>query len=87
MSVRNEGRWYKPKDQDGNDQGKGPPPSAGGRNVEVDFRKQTRSNETHESTTDREARLYRMGPGIELLPLMTRHGSVSGAAASTALSK
>jgi transposase len=57
---------FKPKDQGGNDQGKDPPPpSAGGRNVEVDFRGQARSNETHESTTDREARLYRKGPGME----------------------
>ncbi|RYY15419.1 MAG: IS5 family transposase [Alphaproteobacteria bacterium] len=56
---------FKPKDQGGNDQGKGPPPSAGGRNAEVDFRGQTRSNETHASTTDREARLYRKGPGME----------------------
>ena len=56
---------FQPKDQRGNDQGEGPPPSVGGRNVEVDFRGQARSNETHESTTDREARLYRKGPGME----------------------
>lgn len=57
---------FKPKDQGGTDQRKDPPPpSAGGRNAEVDFRGQTRSNETHESTTDREARLYRKGPGME----------------------
>ncbi|KQO68572.1 hypothetical protein ASF18_03030 [Methylobacterium sp. Leaf89] len=53
------------KNQGGNDQGKDPPPSAGGRNVEVDFRGQTRSNETHASTTDREARLYRKSSGME----------------------
>ena len=35
------------------------------RNVEVDFHGQKRSNETHGSTTDREARLYRKGPGKE----------------------
>ena len=45
---------FKPKDQGGNDQGKGPPPSAGGRNAEVDFRGQTRSNAIHASTTDPE---------------------------------
>lgn len=56
---------FKPKDQGGSDQGKDPPPSAGGRNVEVDFRGQTRSNETHESTTDREACLDRKGSGME----------------------
>ena len=56
---------FKPKDQDGNDRVEDPSPSVGGRNVEVDFRGQTRSNETHASTTDREARLYRKGPGME----------------------
>lgn len=39
---------------------KGPP---GGRNVAVDFRGQKRSNQTHESTTDPDARLYRKGDG------------------------
>lgn len=41
------------------------PPSGGGRNAEVDFKGQTRSNETHASTTDPQARLYRKGPGKE----------------------
>lgn len=36
-----------------------PPPRGGGRNPEVDFRGQKRSNATHESTTDPEAKLYR----------------------------
>jgi transposase len=56
---------FKPKDQGGTNHEEDPPPSAGGRNAEVDFRGQTRSNETHASTTDREARLYRKGPGME----------------------
>ncbi|GJD74570.1 IS5 family transposase ISNisp7 [Methylobacterium goesingense] len=56
---------FKPKDQDGDSRGEDPPPSAGGRNAEVDFGGQTRSNETHASTTDREARLYRKGPEME----------------------
>ncbi len=43
----------------------GPEPPAGGRNPEVDFKGQKRSNETHESTTDPEARLYRKGSGME----------------------
>lgn len=34
-----------------------------GRNAERDFHKEKRSNETHESTTDPEARLYRKGDG------------------------
>ena len=38
----------------------GPPePPREGRNPEVDFRKEKRSNATHQSTTDPEARLYR----------------------------
>jgi transposase len=41
------------------------PPAAGGRNGEVDFKGQKRSNDTHQSTTDPEARLYRKGPGME----------------------
>lgn len=36
-----------------------------GRNAERDFHGQKRSNETHESTTDPEARLYRKGDGKE----------------------
>ena len=58
-------RSFKPKDQGGTNQGEDSPPSAGGRNAEVDFRGQTRSNETHASTTDPRARLYRKGPGME----------------------
>src|SRR3974390_630430 len=35
-----------------------PPPSTGGRNPEVDFRGERRTNATHASTTDPEARLF-----------------------------
>ena len=42
--------------------GPGEPP---GRNGEVDFRKTKRSNATHASTTDKDARLYRKGAGQE----------------------
>src|SRR5258708_15868707 len=42
-----------------------PPSDGGGRNQETDFHGQRRSNETHTSTTDPEARLYRKGPGKE----------------------
>ena len=38
---------------------------AAGRNTEVDFNGQKRSNETHASTTDPEAKLYRKGSGME----------------------
>jgi IS5 family transposase len=42
------------------------PPAAGsGRNPEVDFHGQQRKNDTHISTTDPDARLYRKGTGKE----------------------
>src|SRR5712672_274200 len=37
----------------------------GGRNAPTDFRGEKRSNQTHRSTTDPDARLYRKGPGME----------------------
>jgi transposase len=42
-----------------------PTPPSGGRNAETDFRGETRSNGTHASTTDPDAKLYRKGPGME----------------------
>ncbi len=51
---------FKPKD--GADV---PPTEGGGRNKEADFHGEKRANETHASTTDPEARLYRKGPGKE----------------------
>jgi hypothetical protein len=42
-----------------------PPAHGGGRNAEADFHGQKRSNETHASTTDPDARLYRNGKGKE----------------------
>jgi transposase len=47
---------FRPKDG-------GEPPSGNGR--EVDFHSQKRSNETHQSTTDPDARLYRKSKGSE----------------------
>jgi transposase len=44
--------------------GSGEPP-APGRNGEADFRKTKRSNETHASTTDPDARLFKKGDGQE----------------------
>jgi transposase len=41
------------------------PPSGGGRNREADFHGEKRSNDTHVSTSDPEARLYRKGAGKE----------------------
>ena len=43
--------------------GSGPPPSDEGRNATVDFKGEQRSNETHQSTTDPDARLYKKGDG------------------------
>jgi hypothetical protein len=42
-----------------------PPSEGGGRNKEADFHGEKRSNETHVSITDPEARLYRKGTGKE----------------------
>jgi hypothetical protein len=39
--------------------------AGGGRNAPTDFKGEKRSNETHRSTTDPDARLYRKGPGME----------------------
>src|SRR5262245_11028597 len=40
-----------------------PPAAAPGHNPHVDFRGQVRSNDTHQSTTEPEARLYKKAPG------------------------
>jgi transposase len=48
---------FQPRDQD--------PPSAGGSNPTRDFHGQRRRNETHQSTTDPDARLYRKARGRE----------------------
>jgi transposase len=53
---------FRPKDEGGG-QGKGGPGKGPGRNDERDFRGETRSNETHASTTDPDARLFRKGNG------------------------
>ena len=47
--------------KDGSDE----PPAGGGRNVERDFHGEKRTNDTHASTTDPEARLFRKGAGKE----------------------
>ena len=51
---------FRPKDGSGDE-----PPPGSGRNAEVDFKGEKRSNETHASTTDPEAKLYRKGAGME----------------------
>ena len=51
------------KPKDGGDDNE--PPTGGGRNAEVDFRGEKRSNQTHVSLSDLDAMLYRKGPGME----------------------
>ena len=65
-----------------------PPGGDGGRNAEVNFRGEKRSNGTHGSTTDPDARLYRKGDGRESrlcfmghVLMENRHGLVVGAVA------
>jgi transposase len=61
---------FKPKQPPNNDGGRG-----GGRNAPAaDFRGQKRSNDTHQSTTDPDARLYRKGPGMEARLCFIGHG-------------
>jgi len=55
---------------EGRDEG---PPECGGRNAEVNWRGQ-RSNETHESKTDPEARLYRKSSSAEAKLCYLGHG-------------
>ena len=59
---------FKPKD--GSDE----PPSESGRNAEADFHGEKRSNETHASTTDPDAKLYRKGKGKEAKLSFMGHG-------------
>lgn len=52
----------------------GMPDEMGGRNAPSDFRGEKRSNETHRSTTDPDARLYRKGSGMEAKLCFIGHG-------------
>ena len=54
--------------------GEPPAEGGGGRNAEADFHGQKRSNETHASTTDPDARLYRKGQGKEAKLCFMGHG-------------
>lgn len=54
---------FRPKADGG--EGGGPPAGNGGRNAERDFHGERRSNDSHASTTDPDARLYRKGRGKE----------------------
>ena len=57
---------FRPKEERGSDEGDGGSDGGsdgGGRNAERDWRGERRSNETHASTTDPDARLYKKAPG------------------------
>jgi hypothetical protein len=56
--------------KDGSDE-----PPSGGRNGERDFHGETRSNDTHASTTDPDARLYRKGKGQRGQALLYRQST------------
>jgi hypothetical protein len=60
---------FKPRNGSGD-----PPSDGGGRNVEADFHGERRSNETHASTTDPDARLYKKGKGKEAKLCFMGHG-------------
>src|SRR2546423_1212891 len=52
----------------------GSTPAGGGRNAPADFKGERRCNETHRSTTDPDAMLYRKGPGMEAKLCFIGHG-------------
>src|SRR4029077_12414425 len=56
---------FRPKNASGEGPGNGPGEPPPGRNGEIDFRKTKRSNATHASTTDKDARLFRKAEGQE----------------------
>jgi transposase len=70
------------------------PPESGSRNPSVDFHGEKRSNETHQSTTDPDARMYRKSPGqTAKLSYMghalmdNRHGLIAAGSVSIASGK
>src|SRR5258707_4834118 len=65
---------FRPKDGSGE-----PPPP--GRNGERDFHGEKRSNETHPSVTDPDARLYRKGPAQPAKLAYLRHVLIENRAA------
>ncbi len=74
---------FKPKDDSDSDEG--------GSNPRVDFRKQQRKNDTHASTTDPDARLYKKSKGAESrlcymghLMIDNRHGLATNACVTIA---
>lgn len=79
---------YRRKDDDSG------PPTGGGRNSEANFHGEKRSNDTHESKTDGDARMAKKGPGKEAklsymghTVMENRNGLIVKAAASQATGK
>jgi len=66
--------WASMKSVKPNDGSGEPPAQGGGRNAEADFHGESRSNGTHASTTDPDARLYRKGKGKETKLCFIGHG-------------
>jgi transposase len=86
--------WASLKSFRSRDDSDDPPAGGGGRNPDRDFHGERRKNETHASTTDPEAKLFRKGPGKEArLSYMghvlteNRNGLVVGARLSQATGK
>jgi len=76
---------FRAKDEGGPKDGGNTPVGGGGRNPEVDFHGERRSNATHASTTDPEARLAKKGRGKEAklayaghIVVENRHGLIVG---------
>ena len=66
--------WASMKSFKPNDSGEDNSSEGGGRNAPADFKGEKRSNETHRSTTDPDAMLYRKGPGMEAKLCFIGHG-------------
>lgn len=78
----------------GDDSSGGPPADGGssdkqpdGRNGEVDFHGEKRSNATHASTIDPDAMLYRKTPGASAMLCYMGHVPMENATASSSMSK
>nr|WP_249782761.1 MULTISPECIES: IS5 family transposase [Bradyrhizobium] len=66
--------WASMKSVKPKDGSREPPAQGGGRNAEANYHGQKRSNDTHASTTDPDARLYRKGKGKETKLCFIGHG-------------
>lgn len=67
---------FRPKDEEDTDDSGGPTSKGGGRNRWRNFRGKKRKNDTHESTTDPEAKLMRKGKGKEAKLSFSAHAMI-----------